>query len=356
VRYLEQTAYKGRRWSAAVGYLKEARKRSNLVIRTHARVHRVLLKGKRCTGVEYMWQGQLRVANARHEVVLSAGAIQSPQLLELSGIGQRDRLAALGIPVHHDLPAVGEHMSDHLQVRCTYKTRVPETINDLMNSPWHKLRAGMSYLFRRKGLLAGTSSTAHAITRSSTAATHPDVMIRIYHISGADRYSRSKIAGMDPWSGFSVGGFMLYPHSRGSIHCTSSDPNAAPSIQPNYLSDPRDAQTTVNMLRLIREIADQPRMREVVIEENRPGPAAMSDEALLEYAKEIGQTAWHTVGTCRMGRPDSAVVDSQLRVHGIAGLRVADASVMPTIASSNTNAPSIMIGERAADMLLAAAK
>ena len=355
VRYLEQTAYKGRRWSTAVGYLKAARKRSNLVIRTHARVHRVLLQNGRCTGVEYHWQGQLRTANAHREVVLSAGAIQSPQLLELSGIGQRERLATLGIQVHHHLPAVGENMSDHLQVRCTYKSRIPDTINDLMNSPWHKLRAGLSYLFQRKGLLAGTSSTAHAITRSSARVSHPDVMIRIYHISGADRYSRSKIAGMDPWSGFSVGGFMLYPHSRGSIHCATADPNAAPSIQPNYLADPRDAQTTLDMLRLIRAIADQPSMRDIVIEENRPGPATDSDEALLDYAKEIGQTAWHTVGTCRMGRADHSVVDAQLRVHGIAGLRVADASVMPTIASSNTNAPSIMIGERAADMLLAAA-
>lgn len=356
VRYLEQTAYKGRRWSTAVGYLKEARKRSNLVIRTHARVHRVLLEGKRCTGVEYMWEGQLRVSKARAEVVLCAGAIQSPQLLELSGIGQQDRLASLGIQVHQHLPAVGENMSDHLQVRCTYKTRIPETINDLMNSPWHKLRAGFSYMFQRKGLLAGTSSTAHAITRSSSRVMHPDVMIRIYHISGADRYSRSKIAGMDPFSGFSVGGFMLYPNSRGSIHCASADPNAAPAIQPNYLEDPRDAQTTVDMLRLIRAVADQPAMRDVVIEENRPGPQTTTDEALLDYAKEIGQTAWHTVGTCRMGRPEESVVDSQLRVHGIEGLRVADASVMPTIASSNTNAPSIMIGERAADMLLAAAR
>lgn len=355
VRYLEQTAYKGRRWSAAVGYLKEARKRSNLVVRTHALVHRVVLQGSRCTGVEYMWKGQRRIANARAEVVLCAGAIQSPQLLELSGIGQRAHLESLGIQVRHDLPAVGENMSDHLQVRCTYKTRIPDTINDLMRSPWHKLRAGMSYLFQRKGLLAGTSSTAHAITRSSTDVSHPDVMIRIYHISGADRYSRSKVAGMDPWSGFSVGGFMLYPHSRGSIHCATADPAAAPAIQPNYLADVRDQQATVNMLRLIRAVADQPAMRDVVIEENRPGPDATSDDALLDYCKEIGQTAWHTVGTCRMGSANDGVVDSQLRVHGIAGLRVADASVMPTIASSNTNAPSMMIGERAAEMLLAAA-
>jgi choline dehydrogenase len=288
-------------------------------------------------------------------VVVSAGAIQSPQILELSGIGQRARLEKLGIAVQCDLPAVGEDMSDHLQVRCTYRTRIPETINDLMNSPWHKMRAGLKYIVQRKGLLAGTSSTAHPITRSSQAALHPDVMIRIYHISGADRYSRSKIAGMDRWSGFSVGGFMLYPYSRGNIHCISADPTAAPAIQPNYFADERDRQTTVNMLRLIREVAAQPTMRDIVIEENRPGPAVASDEELLDYARQIGQTAWHTVGTCRMGMPGDSVVDSQLRVHGIAGLRVADASVMPTIASSNTNAPAMMIGERASELLLAQA-
>ncbi|WP_439668880.1 Glucose-methanol-choline oxidoreductase [Cupriavidus necator] len=355
VRYLEQTAYNGRRWSAAVGYLKDAQRRSNLVIRTHAVVSRVIVEGGRCTGVEYTWQGRRHVTNARCEVVVSAGAIQSPQILELSGIGQRAHLEKLGIPVRCDLPAVGENMSDHLQVRCTYRTRIPETINDLMNSSWHKMRAGLKYLLQRKGLLAGTSSTAHAITRSSPQAMHPDVMIRIYHISGADRYSRSKIAGMDRWSGFSVGGFMLYPFSRGNIHCMSADPTAAPAIQPNYFADERDRRTTVNMLRLIREVADQPTMRDIVIEENRPGPAVTSDEELLDYARQIGQTAWHTVGTCRMGTPDSSVVDSRLRVHGIAGLRVADASVMPTIASSNTNAPAMMIGERASELLLAQA-
>ena len=182
-------------------------------------------------------------------------------------------------------------------------------------------------------------------------------MVRIYHISGKDRYSRSPGAGIDPWSGFSIGGFMLYPKSRGSIHVNSPDPKAPPRIQPNYLAEAEDRETTVDLLRLIRRIAGQPALGGVITHEQRPGPAVSETEALLEYARETGQTAWHTVGSCRMGASaEDSVVDSRLRVHGIQGLRVADASVMPTIASSNTNAPAMMIGERAAELMLADAR
>ncbi|GAA4349020.1 GMC family oxidoreductase N-terminal domain-containing protein [Variovorax defluvii] len=352
VRYLEQTAWKGRRWSAAVAYLREARKRPNLDIRTGALVRRVVLEGTRCVGVEYELDGQVRVARAGRETVLCAGAVQSPQLLELSGIGDPGVLQAAGIQPRHALRHVGENISDHLQVRCTYRSRIPGTINDIMRSPLYRMRVGLQYIFTRKGLMAGTSSTAHAITRAQPGAQRPDVMVRIYHISGKDRYSRSPGAGIDPWSGFSIGGFMLYPQSRGSIHAVSADPRAFPSIQPNYLAEEEDRQTAVNMLRLIRDIAKQPALHDVIAEEHRPGPATDGYEELLDYARGSGQTAWHTVGSCRMGRSaDDSVLDSKLRVHGIAGLRVADASVMPTIASSNTNAPAIMIGERAADFL-----
>jgi choline dehydrogenase len=352
VRYLEQSASNGRRWSAAVGYLKPARSRKNLTVRTKAFVRRLLIEGGRCLGVEYDWQGSSRVSYAAKETVLSAGAVQSPQLLELSGVGNAALLSGLGIPVVHHLQEVGENLSDHLQVRCTFRTSVAETINDVMRSPFHKLKVGWQYITQRKGLLANTSSTAHAITRTSAACIHPDVMMRIYHISGKDRYSRSGIGGIDKFSGFSLGGFMLYPKSRGSVHCGSADPTVAPRIQPNYLQHEDDRKTSVGLLRLIRKIAQQPAMRDVIIQEERPGAAVTSDEDLLEYIKESGQTAWHTVGSCRMGRPGESVVDSRLRVHGIAGLRVADISVMPTIASSNTNAPAMMIGERASEFIL----
>lgn len=353
VRYLEQTAWQGRRWSASVAYLKTARNRKNLVVRTEALVRRVLFEGSRCVGVEYDWKGARHKVFAYREVVLSAGSIQSPQLLELSGIGSPKQLSELGIKPFHDLPAVGENVIDHLQVRCAYRSSVPETINDIMRNPIYKMGAGLQYLFTRKGLMASTSSTAHAITKTNKLLSRPDVMVRIYHISGKDRYSRSPGAGIDPWSGFSIGGFMLYPKSRGSIHCISSDPMMKPKIEPNYLADDDDRATTVELLRLIRRIASQPAFNEILLSEERPGHAVDESSALLDYARETGQTAWHTVGSCRMGVSSSdSVVDSSLKVHGITGLRVADASIMPTIASSNTNAPAMMIGERAADFIL----
>lgn len=352
VRYLEQNARNGRRQTSAVAYLRPARKRNNLTIRTHALVRRVIIEGGRCTGVEYEHEGKRLQAKAAREVVLCAGAVQSPQLLELSGVGDQQRLSELGIPVRKHLPAVGEHMSDHLQVRCTYRTTIPETINDIMRSPFYKLKAGLQYVLTRKGLMAGTSSTAHAITRTRADLTHPNVMVRIYHISGKDRYSRSGVGGIDQFPGFSIGGFMLYPRSRGYVHCVSADPRQAPAIQPNYLKHEDDQKCAIELLRLIRDIAGQPAMRDVIVSEERPGPAGDTDEGLLDYIKESGQTAWHTVGTCRMGEDDQSVVNSRLQVHGVQGLRVADISVMPTIASSNTNAAAMMIGERAAAFML----
>ena len=352
VRYLEQTAHDGRRWSTAVAYLRDARGRENLVVETDALVTRILFQGFAASGVEYDKDGAKHVARAAREVLLCAGAIQSPQILELSGVGDAERLRALGIAVVADRPAVGENLIDHLQVRCTYECTLPITINDVMRSPWHRLKVGLQYVFTRRGLMAGTSSTAHAITRTSSGLDAPDVMVRIYHISGKDRYSRSPGAGIDPFPGFSIGGFQLHPRSRGSIHAASADPRAFPKIEPRYFTDPHDRATALALLRLVRRIASQAPLRRLVVRETRPGPDVADDAALLDYARTCGQTAWHTVGTCRMGGAADSVVDERLRVHGLAKLRVADASVMPTIPSSNTNAPAIMIGERAANLVL----
>ena len=353
VRYLEQTAHQGVRWSAAKGYLALVKNKSNFQLMTNALVTRCVFDGTKCVGVEIEQFGSKKIVRARREVILSAGAIQSPQILELSGVGNATHLQRLGLPVVVNLPAVGENMSDHLQVRCTYRTPVKDTINDLMRSPIIKVREALKYAFQRKGLLANTSSTVHAITRVNDASQRADCMIRVYHISGKDRYSRSAGAGIDPFSGFSIGGFMLYPKSRGSIHCTSPDPHAHPSINPQYLSNQEDQESAVALLRLIKKIGQSPAMKDVITSETRPGSSVDSFDELLDYAKETGQTAWHTVGTCSMGTSVSnSVVDSQLRVHGLTGIRVADASVMPTIASSNTNAPSMMIGERAAELIL----
>lgn len=356
VRYLEQTAHHGRRWSTAMAYLRPARRRPNLEVVTGALVTRVTFEGAAASGIEYEKDGARHGVRAAREVILCAGAIQSPQLLELSGVGDPARLRSFGIPVVAPLSAVGENVIDHLQLRCTYETRLPITINDVMRSPLRRMLVGLQYVLTRKGLMAGTSSTAHAITRTSDDLERADVMIRIYHISGKDRYSRSPGAGIDPFPGFSIGGFQLHPHSRGSIHIASADAKAYPNIEPNYFTDERDRATGLAMLKLIRRVASQEAMRSVIVRESRPGMAVTDDAELLDYARGCGQTAWHTVGSCRMGTSArDSVVDSRLCVHGVARLRVADASVMPTIASSNTNAPSIMVGEKAADLILAEA-
>jgi choline dehydrogenase len=360
VRYLEQSAANGIRYSTARAYLRDAEARSNLDILTNAPVTRIDIKNRRAVGVTLCHGGTTRSFEAKHEVVLAAGAIQSPQLLEVSGIGDGLRLQDFGIPLIHHLPGVGENLSDHFQVRCTYETSISNTINDLLGSPWHKLRFALRYLLARKGHLAGTSSTAHAITRSIDGLSAADVMIRLYQISGADRYSRSKTGGIDRFSGFTLGGFKLYPRSVGHVHLKSPNPTEPPAIEPNYLQHPEDQQTALNILKLVRAVAAEPAMKAVIVRETRPGPGigpgigtdALDDAALLDYAKATGQTAWHTVGSCRIGDANSAVVDTRLRVHGIEGLRVADASVLPTIPSSNTNAPAIMVGEKAADMVL----
>lgn len=353
VRYLEQTVHKGRRWTNAVAYLRPARGRSSLCIETNALVLRVLFDGTRAASVEYARDGALRQVRASREILLCAGAIGSPQLLELSGIGDPLRLQALGVPLVARSPEVGENLVEHLQVRCTYETTLPITINDVIRSPRVRLAAGLQYLLTRKGLMAGTSSTAHAITRSAPDLPHPDVMVRIYHYSGKDRYSRSAGQGMDSYSGFSIGGFKLYPESRGSTHAVSRDPAQGPAIQPNYLKAESDRQTAVALMRLIRRIASQKALQDVIVAEHRPGPSVADDEALLEYARESGQTAWHAVGTCRMGTDQNAVVDERLRVRGVTALRVVDISVFPRIVSSNTVAPATMLGERGADLVLA---
>ncbi|WP_370211268.1 GMC family oxidoreductase [Roseovarius sp.] len=353
VRYLEQTAFKGRRWSTAVAYLRPAARNGNLKVLTGAQVARVLFDGRRATGVEYFRNGKREQARARGEVILSAGAIQSPQLLELSGIGAGERLRTLAIDVVHDLPAVGENLSDHLQVRRTYETRTQRTINDVVGNPMYGLMAGLRYVLMRNGLLAGTSSTAHAITRSDPALDAPDVMIRLYMISGKDRYSRSKVGGIDPFSGFTVGGFLLLPKSRGSVHANTPDPAALPTIQPNYLDHPDDAAGALRILKLIRRLAETRTFGSVIYREDQPAQRPETDASLLDYVKRSGQTAWHTAGSCRMGDDPASVVDTHLRVRGVEGLRVIDASVFPEIPSSNTNAPAIMLGERGAELVLA---
>ena len=353
VSYLQQTAWRGRRYSSATAYLDGGRSLPNLRLIDRALVTRILFEGTRATGVECrIGHRTVRLAAGR-EVVLSAGTIQSPQILELSGVGDGSRLQGLGVPVVHHAPAVGENLQDHLQVRLSYECSLPLTINDVIGSRWRAAMAGLRYIVLRKGLLSSTSSSVHALARTRPGLDRPDVKIQIALISGKDRYSRSRELGIDPFPGFSLGVFRLHPNSRGACHAVSPDAAAPPEMRANYLADQEDLDTLVRGIRMMRRIASQPAMRGVVVAERRPGPSVETDEAVIDHIRTTGQTSWHPIGTCRMGQGPDAVVDERLRVRGIAGLRVADCSIMPTMASSNTNAPAMMIGEKAADLVLA---
>ncbi len=352
VGYLQQSIdRKGVRSSTDLAYLKAAKKRKNLNIETRALATRVLLEQKRAVGVEYLQNGVKKTARCRGEVILAAGALKTPQILELSGIGDPALLRAHGIPVVADLPGVGENFSDHLQFRFSYECTKRITINDIMTSAWRRYLEGLKYVLTRKGMLSGTSSTVHALVKSKPDLPSPDLKIQIVLISGKDRYSRSRAAGIDSFPGFSIGVFKIRPESRGSVHIMSTDPREEPAIKVNYLKHDDDIDTYRRAVRMVRKIAAQPSLKPYIVRETRPGPEVTDESELLNYIRRTGQTAWHGIGTCRMGIGPMDVVDSRLRVRGIDNLRVADISIMPSMVSPNTNAPAIMIGEKAADMI-----
>jgi choline dehydrogenase len=352
---LQLTAKNGRRCSAAMGYLDPARGRSNLHVLTSAIASSVAFDGRRAVGVDYSVGGERRHAAARREVIVAAGAIRSPQVLELSGIGNPDVLQRNGIPVRHPLPAVGENLQDHLMPRITFETNQPITVNDILGSPFALARALLRYAVARDGLFATTSLTALAYVRGRPEHPYPDIRVQSALVSAESRFSTSRRTGIDPFPGFHIGGYFLYPESRGSLHVTSRDPNVSPQIRANYLSSPLDRMMIVAVLKIIRNIAAQPALRTLIVRETRPTAAVATDDELLDYARRTGQTCWHPVGTCRMGTDRNAVVDPELRVRGLAGLRVIDASVMPFLTASNTNLPAIMIAEKGADLILAGA-
>jgi len=352
VGYLQLSTGDGRRCSTAIGYLDNPP--ANLVIQTQAIATRVHFEGRRAIGVAYLHRGEARDAFANAEVILSAGPIKSPQLLELSGIGQAALLQRLGIPVVHALGGVGENLVDHLQSRITYACSQPITLNEIVSSPVRRTLMGAQWLLTKGGWMATPGATVHALVRTAPDDPQPDVKIQLHHITGRDRYARKPAAGLDPYPGFAVGFFPLRPTSRGALHVRSTDPQDDPVIDPRYLDTEHDRAVALRAARLARRILQSASMKPFALRETRPGPATDdSDDALLRYLKASGQTSWHPIGTCRMGRDDSAVVDARLRVHGVEGLRVADSSVMPTMPSSNTNAASIAIGERAADLIRA---
>jgi choline dehydrogenase len=354
VSYLQLSVGDGRRCSTAAGYLR-GRPQPNLTLATEAVATRVLFDGKRAVGIEYVQGGAARKAYARREVILSAGPIKSPQLLELSGVGDADRLQKLGIGVVHHAPGVGENLIDHLQARITFECTKPITLNEIVRSPFKQGMMGLRYLMTRRGIMATPSATVHALAKTPGTPERPAVKIQLHHLTGADRYA-GKGFGLDPFPGFAIGFFQLRPNSRGHLHIRSTDPNEAPRIEPRYLNDEDDARAMLEALRLSRAVAQQSGLSGYVARETRPGADVADDAGLLDYIKTSGQTSWHPVGTCKMGNDPMSVVDDSLRVHGIDRLRVVDSSIMPTMCSSNTNAASIMIGEKAADMILSAAQ
>lgn len=350
--YYQLTTHKGLRCSTAKAYLGEARRRPNLRIETDAMATQLVVRGRRATGIRYRQGGQERQAQAQAEVILSAGAIQSPQLLQLSGIGPAALSQSLGIPVVHDLPGVGENLQDHLQIRLGYECSQPITTNDQLNSWMGRTRLGLEWLLFRSGALAvginqgGCFMRALRDEQGRPVAATPDIQFHVSTLS-------ADMAGgqVHPYSGFTMSVCQLRPESRGQLRIRSRDAFEPPSIQPNYLATDLDRRTNVAAVRAARAIADTPAMRPFVKREVKPGPDAHSDAQLLEFCRNHGATIFHPSGTCRMGSDALAVVDARLRVHGMAGLRVVDCSVMPTLVSGNTNAPVVMMAEKAADMV-----
>lgn len=359
VGYLQLNTRKGQRCDTATAYL-NGRRADNLHVVTQACMTRLLMEGQRAVGIEYQQDGQRVQAHARREVILSAGPIKTPQLLELSGIGQGARLQQMGIPVVHHLPGVGENLIDHVQTRVTFEANRPLGLNQVVGHPVRQTMLGLRYLTTRKGLMATPAFTIHALARTQRdemlGRSRPSVKIQLAQLSGNTRFEMTTGgtpgAMLDPYPGFSIGCFQLRPQSRGHVHATSADPMADPLIDPRYLAQEEDQLDTIASVRLARKVASQSALSQFVVRETRPSLEAQTDAELLAYVKLSAATSFHPVGTCRMGTDDLAVVDPALRVRGIESLRVVDSSIMPTMPASNTNAASIMIGEKGADLIL----
>ncbi len=347
--YYHLSTRRGWRCSAAVAYLRPARARPNLRVETGAQVTRITFDGLRASGVSYHHRGAAHTARARREVLLCAGALQTPQLLQLSGVGPGGLLRGFGIPLVHELAGVGENLQDHLQARVIYQCTKPITTNDDLASWWRTIGMGVDYLFSRDGPMAVGINQGGIFARARADASTPDVQFHIATLSSDMAGSPTHV-----FSGFTMSVCQLRPQSRGWVRIRSADPLIPPAIQPNYLSKPGDRETLIAGIRLARRLATTGALAPYVKAEYRPGPAAQSDADLLEFARNTGATIFHPSGTCKMGDAADplAVVDHELRVHGLDGLRVVDCSIMPTLTSGNTNVPVIMIAEKAADLIL----
>ena len=346
--YFQVNQKAGRRWSAAAGFLKPVLNRPNLKLETGALVTHVLIENGRAVGVAWTKNGLVHEARADGEVVLAAGAVATPKLLELSGIGDGARLQALGIEARVHLPGVGEDLQDHLQIRPYYQVDGVRTMNDLYASWWRRPLMALEYAVHRRGPMSMAPSQLGAFARSSADHVTPNVQFHVQPLS-LDRFGEA----LHLFPAITVSVCNLRPSSRGAIHAASPDPAAAPTIQPNYLSTADDERVAIDSMKLVRRIVAQAPLQRFSPMERRPGAEATSDADLLEAARALGATIFHPVGTAKMGLASDpfAVVDERLRVRGVAGLRIADASVMPRITSGNTNSPTMMIAEKAARMM-----
>jgi choline dehydrogenase-like flavoprotein len=344
--YYQATVRNGRRSSAATGYLRPAMKRANLRVEVGALATRVRFEGGRAVGVEYLQNGGRQVVRAAREVILAGGSINSPQLLQLSGVGPRQLLERLGIRPVHDAPGVGEDLQDHFYVRTFWRCTRPITLNDDMASWWRQLGIGLKYVLARRGPLTVSAGYAAAFVRTRPALARPDAQIYFINFSAAKRGGV-----LHPFSGFTVSLSQLQAESRGWVRIRSADPEAPPAIQYNYLSSENERRTMVEGLKFVRRLVNTPPLAGYVAEEFQPGPKVQSDADWLAFGREAGDTVFHPTSTCRMGEDARAVVDARLRVRGLGGLRVIDASVMPAVVSGNTNAAVFALAEKGADLV-----
>ena len=346
--YFQVNQRAGVRWNASKAFLRPVLKRPNLTVLTDVQVDKVLLDNGRATQVIARRQGIEQAFAARREIILSAGSIGSPGILQRSGIGPRPLLESLGITVQHELPGVGGNLQDHLQLRLIFKLTKARTLNQVANSLWGKLGMGLRYAYDRSGPLAMAPSQLGAFVKSDPAQPSANLQYHVQPLS-LERFGEP----LHTFPAFTASVCNLRPKSRGRVDIRSANPDDAPLIDPNYLSHPDDLKVAADAIRMTRSIVASPALQVFSREEYLPGKALQTEQELYEAAARIGTTIFHPVGTCRMGQDSDAVVDAQLRVHGVSGLRVADASIMPRIVSGNTCSPTLMIGEKAAQLILA---
>ncbi|MDC0196335.1 GMC family oxidoreductase N-terminal domain-containing protein [Gammaproteobacteria bacterium] len=345
--YQQWTTRNGRRCSAAVGFLHPARKRKNLTVVSNAHTNRIIFDGLCAVGVEYQRQGQIKSVFANRETIIAAGAYNSPQLLQLSGVGDANHLSHLGIKIVLDKKSVGKNLQDHFNAPLMFELNKNFTVNDVLNKWGPKIKHGLRYLFRRRGLLSMGVAYAGGYIKAHPDAVSPDIQNLLM------LFSSELIGGqVDPFPGCASVVALLRPESRGSVDISSADAKVPPRIMYNFLTADKDRQTLILGVRKVREIMNQQSISRYIVREVRPGSGSNGDEDILDFLENSGRTSYHPVGTCRMGSDDEAVVDPRLKVKGVESLRVADASIMPTLVSGNTNAPVIMIGEKASDMIL----